>query len=55
MQRRFGLVTSLSDHAIDNTTAITSVALGASFIEMHVTLDRNGADAANLYCRHYDD
>lgn len=39
---RFGLVTGLSDHTIDNTTAITSVALGASLIEKHFTLDRNG-------------
>jgi len=42
MQEKFGLVTGLSDHTIDNTTAITSVALGASIIEKHVTLDRNG-------------
>ena len=42
MQDKFGLVTGLSDHTIDNTTAITSVALGASIIEKHVTLDRNG-------------
>ena len=42
MQRRFGLITGLSDHTIDNTTAITSVALGSSIIEKHVTLDRNG-------------
>ncbi len=42
MQQRFDLVTGLSDHTIDNTTAITSVALGASIIEKHVTLDRNG-------------
>jgi len=42
MQKRFGLVTGLSDHTIDNTTAITSVALGVSIIEKHVTLDRNG-------------
>jgi len=42
MQKRFKLVTGLSDHTIDNTTAITSVALGASIIEKHVTLDRNG-------------
>jgi len=42
MQQRFNLVTGLSDHTLDNTTAITSVALGASIIEKHVTLDRNG-------------
>jgi N-acetylneuraminate synthase len=42
MQEKFGLVTGLSDHTIDNTTAITSVALGASIIEKHITLDRNG-------------
>jgi N-acetylneuraminate synthase len=42
MQKKFRLVTGLSDHTIDNTTAIASVALGASIIEKHVTLDRNG-------------
>lgn len=41
MINRFGLVTGLSDHTLDNTTAITSVALGASIIEKHFTLDRN--------------
>ncbi|WP_223473515.1 pseudaminic acid synthase [Pseudomonas sp. BF-B-27] len=42
MVRRFGLVTGLSDHTLDNTTAIASVVLGASIIEKHFTLDRNG-------------
>ncbi|MGY6037514.1 pseudaminic acid synthase [Aeromonas sp. AE23HZ002T15] len=42
MQQRFGLVTGLSDHTLDNTTAITSIALGASIIEKHFTLNRNG-------------
>ncbi|EPU1979722.1 pseudaminic acid synthase [Escherichia coli] len=42
MQQRFGLVTGLSDHTLDNTTAIASIALGASIIEKHFTLDRNG-------------
>ncbi|OOY22031.1 pseudaminic acid synthase [Thioclava sp. DLFJ5-1] len=42
MVDRFGLVTGLSDHTLDNTTAIASVVLGASLIEKHFTLDRNG-------------
>jgi len=42
MIERFGLVTGLSDHTLDNTTAIASVVLGASIIEKHFTLDRNG-------------
>ena len=42
MATRFNVLTGLSDHTIDNTTAITSVALGACLIEKHVTLNRNG-------------
>ncbi|AOY87133.1 pseudaminic acid synthase [Marinobacter salinus] len=42
MIERFGLVTGLSDHTLDNTTAIASVVLGASIIEKHFTLDREG-------------
>ncbi len=42
MIKHFSLVTGLSDHTLDNTTAITSVALGASIIEKHFTLDRKG-------------
>lgn len=42
MAERFNLPIGLSDHTLDNTTAIASVALGASIIEKHFTLDRNG-------------
>lgn len=42
MAHRFGLVTGISDHTLDNTTAIAAVALGASIIEKHFTLDRTG-------------
>ena len=42
MNVKFGLVTGLSDHTLDNTTAIVSVAMGASIIEKHFTLDRSG-------------
>ena len=42
MIHRFGCVTGLSDHTLDNTTAIAAVSLGASIIEKHFTLDRSG-------------
>jgi len=42
MRDRFGVVTGLSDHTLDNITAITSVAMGAAIIEKHFTLDRKG-------------
>jgi len=41
MAERFGIITGLSDHTLDNTTAITSVVLGANLIEKHMTLDRS--------------
>ena len=42
MKEVFKCEIGLSDHTLDNTTAITSVALGCNIIEKHFTLDRNG-------------
>ena len=42
MSNRYQHVIGLSDHTLDNTTAIASVSLGASIIEKHFTLNRLG-------------
>lgn len=42
MLDKLGVIVGLSDHTLDNTTAITSVGLGVSIIEKHFTLDRKG-------------
>lgn len=49
MAERFNVLSGLSDHTIDNATAVTSVALGACLIEKHVTLDRNGGGADDSF------
>jgi N-acetylneuraminate synthase len=42
MIRRYDLPTGISDHTLDNTTAVVAVALGACIVEKHFTLDRTG-------------
>lgn len=49
ISKRFGVLSGLSDHTIDNATAVASVALGACLIEKHVTLDRNGGGADDSF------
>lgn len=49
MQTRFGVPIGLSDHTLDNTTAMVSIAMGACIIEKHFTLDRNGGGADDSF------
>lgn len=41
MKEHFNLPVGFSDHTLGNTAALGAVALGASVIEKHVTLDKN--------------
>lgn len=49
MAARFRTLVGLSDHTLDNTTAVASVVLGACVIEKHFTLDRNGGGADDSF------
>jgi len=42
MAARHEAVIGLSDHTLDNATAVAAVALGAAIVEKHFTLDRGG-------------
>ena len=41
LRSEFGCVVGLSDHTLDNVTAISSVGYGASIVDKHFTLDRS--------------
>jgi len=49
ISERFNVLSGLSDHTIDNATAVASVVLGACLIEKHVTLDRSGGGADDSF------
>lgn len=49
ISQRFNVLAGLSDHTIDNATAVVSVAFGACVIEKHVTLDRDGGGADDSF------
>jgi N-acetylneuraminate synthase len=55
MKERFGIVTGLSDHTISNTTALAGVALGASIVEKHITLDQQGGGPDDSFSLESDD
>jgi N-acetylneuraminate synthase len=55
MAERYNVLTGLSDHTIDNTTAITSVALGTCLIEKHVTIDRKGGGPDDCFSLEHSD
>ena len=49
MRERFDIPVGLSDHTLDNTTAITAIALGACIVEKHFTLDRGRGGPDNSF------
>ena len=40
IQKRFSVLTGLSDHTMDDISAVISVGLGAKMIEKHLCIDK---------------
>ncbi|MFC1701435.1 N-acetylneuraminate synthase family protein [Pseudomonadota bacterium] len=49
------MVTGLSDYTLDNSTAIASVALGASIIEKHFSLDSSSGGLDDSFSKKPDE
>lgn len=49
ISERYDVLSGLSDHTIDNATAVAAVALGACLIEKHVTMDRESGGADDSF------
>ncbi len=56
LKQHFSFPIGLSDHTIDQTASVTAVALGASLIEKHFTLNKDSVDGAfSLYPDEFKD
>ena len=55
MRNKFKIQVGLSDHTLDNITAISSIALGASIVEKHVTLNKLGGGPDDSFSLDSDD
>ena len=55
MKKEFDVTVGISDHTITNTTSIAAISLGASIVEKHITLDRNGGGPDDTFSLEYSD
>jgi N-acetylneuraminate synthase len=49
MAKSFKKIIGLSDHTLSNVVALTAIGMGASIIEKHFTLNRNGGGADDFF------